>query len=128
MESGENEPVFISEYEFANIVEVRKIMKNFSGNQKRPKQTPNKFESVITEVIGSKYDNVHLDWLNCSEKERNKLRSSFKRLETRMTKNLKRGKPLSHEFDPKKPFFSKELYKTIIVQVVFSPSPSRNER
>ena len=121
----ENELVYISEKEFANIVDDRQLLKSFSGNQQRPKHTVNKFETVITEVIGSKYDNVHLDFIGCLEVERNRLRSAFTRIELKIRTNSKNKKPFSHDLDPSKPFISSELYKTIIVS---SPRPSKNER
>ena len=53
----ENESVFISQKEFANIVQtLPKLFKRFRG-----KHVVNKFEEVIPEVIRSKYDHVHLD-------------------------------------------------------------------
>ena len=124
---GDNELVYISEKEFANIVQDLGVLKRFSGNQKRPKHAANKFESVITEVIGSKYDHVHLDFLGCSEVERNRLRSSFTRIEKKMRTNSKAGKKLSDGLPGDKCFISSEQYKTLIVSPPH-PGPSANER
>ena len=123
----ENELVYISEKEFANIVDDRGLLKSFSGNQQRPKHTVNKFETVITEVVGSKYDNVHLDFIGCLEVERNRLRSAFTRIEKKMRTNSKAGKNLSDGLPGDKPFISSDQYKTLVVSTP-RPGPSASDR
>ena len=61
-EENESELVYISQFEFASIVEKLKLMSQFKHNGTA---VVNKFETVITEVVGSKYDNVLLDFKNC---------------------------------------------------------------
>ena len=61
----ESEMVFISDVEFANIVQELNLLKQFRG-----KKIPNQFEIVTREVVASKHENVQLDFKNCSAKER----------------------------------------------------------
>ena len=124
MSSQEQEVVWISHKEFADLVEEHECLKRFSGNV-TGKHTVNKFEFVINEVIGIKYDNVNLDFINCSPAERNKLRSAFTRIEKQIRKNSRRKKPLSFELDSAKAFISSEDYKTLFV---YPTHPSTNER
>ena len=122
MEDGESESVFISQFEFASIVqELPKLLKRFKG-----KHIINKFEDVVTEVVGSKYtNNVHLDYVGCTSKERQKLRSAFVRIEKKIRQNSKNGKPYSFGLPGDKPFISSEAYPTLVVSIV---QPPKNER
>ena len=115
------EEVFISQYEFAKTIE--KLPNLFS--QFKFKTVVNKFETVIKEVLRSKYDSVYLDFDNCSVSERNKLRSAYKRLEIKMRKNSNNKKDLSHGLPTDKAFISSDAYKTI---VVCPPVPPAHER
>ena len=123
MASGEeeNELIYISFKEFAQIVQDRNCLGRFSA-RKIGKHTVNKFEFVISEVIGFKYDEVNVDFINCSSAERNKLRSAFTRIELQIGKNRKRGNPYSVGLADDKPFISSEQYKTLFV---FPPKPSK---
>ena len=119
----ENESVFISQLEFSNIVQtLPKLFKRFRG-----KHVVNKFEEVIPEVIRSKYDHVHLDFIGCTATERNKLRSAFTRIEKKMRTNSKAGKNLSDGLPGDKPFISSDQYKTLVVSTP-RPGPSTSDR
>ena len=120
----EQEVVWISHKEFADLVQEYNCLEQFSGIH-TGKHTVNKFEIVINEVIGHKYDNVNVDFINCSPAERNKLRSAFTRIEKQIRKNCRRKKPWGFELDSAKAFISSEDYKTLFV---YPTHPSTNER
>ena len=126
MAEDESELVYISQFEFATIVDSLKILTQFKHKSKSPgKDVVNKFETVITEVVGSKYDNVFLDFKNCSASERNKIRSAYTRIETKMRKNVQNKKKMSHDLPSDKAFISSEEYKTLIF---FTSRQSVDER
>ena len=108
---GENEVVFISQIEFADIVEDMDILKQFSG-----RHVVNKFEIVVAAVVRNKYENVRLDFENCSTAEKSKLRCAYNRIEKKIRTNSKRKKNLSYELE-NKAFISSDQYKTLIISL-----------
>ena len=116
---GENEIVFISQIEFANIVEDLDVLKQFSG-----RHVVNKFEIVVEAVVRWKYENnVRLDFENCSTAEKSKLRCAYNRIEKKIRTNSKRKKNLSYELE-NKAFISSDQYKTLIISLPHPPSSS----
>ena len=108
---------YISQFEFAKIVERLDILQQFKHTANRPgKSVVNKFETVITEVVGSKYDsNLFLDFENCLLQEKQKIRSAYARIETTMRKNQQKRKPLSHDLPSDKAFISSTQYPTLVI-------------
>ena len=106
------ESVYISDVEFANIIETLDLLKQFRG-----KRVENKFEIVATEVLASKYDRnvTYLDFVNCSPLERKTLRNDYARIEKIIRDNSNRQRKLSFGLDADRPFLSSEKYKTLIV-------------
>ena len=92
------------------------LLEQFKHKANRPgKSVVNKFETVISEVVRYKYDsNITLDFTNCLAAEKNKLRSAYTRIETKMRKNLQQRKKLSHNLPGDNALISSEEYKTLI--------------
>ena len=119
---SESELVYMSDVEFANIIQkLPRLTSQFRG-----KTVPNKHELIITEVIGSKYDNVFLDFKNCSPKERMQLRNEYTRIDKQMQTNSRNKKERSFGLDGNRTFISSELYPTLLV--VSPPKKSNTER
>ena len=119
---SESELVYMSDVEFANTIQkLPRLTSQFRG-----KTVPNKHELIITEVIGSKYDNVFLDFKNCSPKERMQLRNEYTRIEKQMTTNSKNKRDSAFGLDGSRTFISSELYPTLLV--VSPPKQSKTER
>ncbi len=119
---GESEVVYISQFEFAKIVqELPNLLKRFKS-----KHITNKFEQIVSEVVGSKYGkNIHLDFVGCNSNERDKLRSAYVRIEMKIRANSKNGKPYSSGLSTDKPFISSDAYPTLVVSTV---QPPKNDR
>ena len=106
----EQELVFISDSEFANIVQKLKVLKKFSG-----KKVQNKYQLVTKEVFEHKYDDAYLDFEKCSSLEKQKLRNDYMRIEKALQRNSRHGKDLSFGLDGSRPFISSEFYPTLVV-------------
>ena len=116
----ESEMLYISDVEFANIAQTLNVFKPNRG-----KHVVNEFEQIIRQVVGSKHDDIFLDFENCLPKERKKLRNEYVRIKKAITPNIQHSKKWSHGLDANRPFISSELYKTLVVSV---PQPTPNER
>ena len=119
----ETELIYMSDVEFVNIL---KSLPKTLTSQFRGKTVPNKHEIIINEVIGSKYDNVFMNFKNCEPRERMQLRNEYTRIEKQMTTNSKNKRDSAFGLDGNRTFISSELYPTLLV--VSPPKKSETER
>ena len=114
--------VYISQYEFATIIEEKPaLLSQFKGKGR----IINKFEIVVREAIDSKYDDIFLNFETCLESERKKLRRAYERIAEKIRRNVQTKKKPSHDIPNDKTFISSENYPTLVVYI---PPPDQAER
>ena len=116
----ETELIYMSDVEFVNTL---KSLPKTLTSQFRGKTVPNKHEIIVKEVIGSKYDNVFMNFKNCEPRERMQLRNEYTRIEKQMTTNSKNKRDSAFGLDGNRTFISSELYPTLLVV-----SPQKNSK